>query len=296
MTNPFYYYNSEMDLQEILKSIPIVRNVPEDGYRVNFLGVATPKALIPELFWVDNHVEEVPVPGNWHACLVEWGSVAHAIKNSSANPLVVELGCGWGCWMINSTFLAKLYGKKSITVKGVDGDKFMLKLGEETFNHNLSKLKNFNVNYQYVNGLIGNGVGKMSFGEQGEDITYGLKPVEIRDLNSQTMNDELPWITLKEISNGAMIDLMHIDIQGHEFDFLEANYSELNKLVKRLIIGTHSRVIEGQILKMLSNSGWTLLAERPCIFSVNSKYNEAINGHWVDQTTIDGLQYWVNDK
>lgn len=51
------------------------------------------------------------------------------------------------------------------------------------------------------------------------------------------------------------------------------------------LIGTHSRVIEGDIQRFLLDRGWTLEMGRACIFGL-------VDGR--PQIQVDGVQGWVN--
>jgi hypothetical protein len=57
------------------------------------------------------------------------------------------------------------------------------------------------------------------------------------------------------------------------------------------MLGTHSRLIEGEMIKTFHRNGWILIAEEPCGFN----YNQSL-GDIVGMTTKDGSQYWVNSR
>jgi hypothetical protein len=52
-----------------------------------------------------------------------------------------------------------------------------------------------------------------------------------------------------------------------------------------ILVGTHSREIDGQLMKIMMDAGWALEIERPCIFSLK-------NGR--PATLVDGVQGWRN--
>jgi hypothetical protein len=59
----------------------------------------------------------------------------------------------------------------------------------------------------------------------------------------------------------------------------------LGQKVKRLVIGTHGRSIEEQLLNELAANGWVLEAEEPCL------YRQTVAGM---QLLLDGCQVWRN--
>ena len=98
--------------------------------------------------------------------------------------------------------------------------------------------------------------------------------------------DELPMISLATASKDHdRIDLLHIDIQGGEADLIRDCVPLLNEKVAYIVVGTHSREIEGQILATLRAAGWALEIERPAILSL-------ANG--IPRVTVDGVQGWRN--
>ena len=102
------------------------------------------------------------------------------------------------------------------------------------------------------------------------------------------MYDELPMISLAVASKDReRIDLLHIDIQGGEADLILDCVDLLNEKVAYLVIGTHSREIEGRIFAILRAAGWLLEIERPAILSL-------ANG--TPQVTVDGVEGWRNPR
>jgi hypothetical protein len=57
-------------------------------------------------------------------------------------------------------------------------------------------------------------------------------------------------------------------------------------MIMLLFVGTHSREIEGQLIRTLTDNGWILEIERPAIISVGR----------ILQTVVDGVQFWRNPK
>ncbi len=87
-------------------------------------------------------------------------------------------------------------------------------------------------------------------------------------------------------------DLCHIDVQGAECDVVAGGQDVLNRKVRRVVVGTHSRSIEGKLIDALSRNGWLLELEKPCIF------NHPTSAIAIDesQTTRDGTQVWLNSR
>lgn len=66
---------------------------------------------------------------------------------------------------------------------------------------------------------------------------------------------------------------------------MEQNISLLNQKVAYLLIGTHSKQIEGRLYETLLTAGWHLEMERPAMF-------EIADGQ--PRVRVDGVQGWRN--
>ena len=60
------------------------------------------------------------------------------------------------------------------------------------------------------------------------------------------------------------VDLIHCDVQGSEYDVLTAAQETLNARVRRVVVGTHSRRIEAELLDFFAAQGWRLEDEGIC--------------------------------
>jgi FkbM family methyltransferase len=83
----------------------------------------------------------------------------------------------------------------------------------------------------------------------------------------------------------TIVDLVHVDIQGDEYDVIASAPQILKKKVKRLVIGTHSRAIEQNLLDQLAGHGWVLESEESCKFLQQGDKM---------LLTRDGCQVWRN--
>jgi hypothetical protein len=86
--------------------------------------------------------------------------------------------------------------------------------------------------------------------------------------------------------DGSQIDLLHIDIQGGESTLVPSSLKFLNDKVAFMLIGTHSRQIEGGLFDCLIEAGWVLEVERPAVIGVGRNI----------QTLVDGVQAWRNPR
>lgn len=88
-----------------------------------------------------------------------------------------------------------------------------------------------------------------------------------------------------------VIDLMHVDIQGGEWELIRHARAFHDAKVRVLFVGTHSRKIEGDLIAFLMKRGWKLEREKPCRFD-GRVHTPMLTG----LTTEDGGQVWRNPR
>ena len=98
----------------------------------------------------------------------------------------------------------------------------------------------------------------------------------------------VPVVTIKGlVTDDRPIDLLHMDIQGGELDFLSSSIDQIDQLVAYVVVGTHSREIEGSIFRLMLSRGWVLEIERAAL--LHFPYSEP-------QVLVDGVQAWRNPR
>jgi hypothetical protein len=292
MQSPFYHYNSCFDPIELINKYRPTNLKASPAHAVNFLGLKINPDFMPECIrQAPGSVEIPPIPANWHADISEFGAVFRAVDLASENGFIMgEMGCGWGCWMGISGLVAK---NRGLVVKlyGIEGDKKHISWAKENMAANGFAEKEYTV----VEGIASPKTGKALFplADKGA-IHYGLEPIfnasdlEIQKALKNKSHEILPMVPLEKIFSGeSRVDLLHVDIQGGEVDLISGSMDYLSKHVSYLVIGTHSRSIEGKLIDILLKNGWILEIERPAIFHM--KQSELV-------TAVDGVQGWRNPE
>jgi FkbM family methyltransferase len=255
---------------------------------VNFLGVGFPHASLPLQNPPD--IEDLPIPANWHTDLAELGGALHVVSECSREFTMIELGSGIGIWSNICGKAAKMRGLKTRVI-GIEGDKKHLMVAADTLKVN----KFLPDEYQLIHGIVAHDSGRALFKKHlNSGIDWGRQPILTgqAELFAKALlsgdYEEVPVyslnLLLNEISN---VDLLHVDIQGGEETLFDGQEVLLNDKIKNIIIGTHSRKIEGKLFDYFQHLGWSLEAERPLIGSIE---NEGL------RTVVDGVQYWKNKK
>lgn len=291
-SGPFWHYNSQIDPLAIIRSHEAGGRRPVAGRLVNFLGVIIDPAIYPPLLsGREGQVEGLPIPSNWHADIAEFGAALRAVDLAKGRFRMLELGCGWGCWLLNTGVAARNRGL-AVDLIGAEGDEGHVKFARAACAENGFSPEQARI----LHGIVGPRTGHALFPRQdvpgaswGLTPTFDATPRQIADARKAGSHDVLPTLTLGSlVSGGGTIDLVHLDIQGGEVDFIESCIDDLDRLVSYLVVGTHSRAIEGRIISILLEHGWVLEIERPAIFGMD--------GTGTITTHVDGVQGWRNAR
>ena len=104
--SPFFHYNASFDPIEVMRRHAASGLQARKGYVTNFLGVVIDPKVFPSfLTGLAGQIEQIPIPADWHSDIAEWGAALRAVDLARDTFTMIELGCGWGCWM-NSTGIA----------------------------------------------------------------------------------------------------------------------------------------------------------------------------------------------
>jgi hypothetical protein len=120
--NPFWHYQCSFDALKTMSQYAATDVAPTEGYLTNYLGVKIDPLFFPTI--LDGRadtVESMPQPNNWHADIAEFAAALRAVDISGSTFTVLELGCGWGCWLNNTGAAARRAGKK-VKLLGIEGD------------------------------------------------------------------------------------------------------------------------------------------------------------------------------
>lgn len=283
----FFFYNSVFDPIPLIEANCLAHQSPTPGMVTNAFGVKIDPKFFPNILSLSaGTVEAPPIPSNWHADIAEFGAVFRAIELSGPTFRMVELGCGWGCWMNISGMVAKRQGK-AVHVAGVEGDPHHIEFAKESMATNGFTPQEFTLRH----GIATAEPGMALFPSQNPAGTnWGEKP--IFDLGEQEAEQytrrgyiQLRQVPLVELSGRlGRIDLLHIDIQGGELDLIHKALETITRSVAYMMIGTHSRRIEGLLLELLPQVGWVLEIERPAVINIHRPF----------EVIVDGVQGWRN--
>lgn len=285
-----YHYSCEYDAWAVIKRFAEADLEPTPDTLTNFMGVKVPVKVYPPLLEpLAGTVEAIPDPGNWHADIAEWAAALLSVVRAEKRYRIVELGCGWGCWLVNMGVAARKLGLE-VDLIGIEGDRAHLENAREVLTLNGFAEESFRL----VHGIAGPKPGKALFPDpEAGTAAWGGEAIFYPDAATLRRAQRDPGVqvldchTLSDLSDGGDIDLVHVDIQGAEVDFVTGNMADLDKYVHRVLIGTHGRGIEGRLTDHFLAAGWLMEMDRPVIAPLHAGR---------PRLGIDGVQLWRNPK
>lgn len=284
----FFHYNCSFDAIGTINSHARPDLTAHPSYVTNFLGVRVAPKFFPGILdGKAGTIEPIPIPANWHADIAEWAAALRAVDLALERFRVVELGCGWGCWLNNTGAAARNKGL-FVELIGIEGDAEHVAYAQEAMVANGFLEDEFRI----IHGVAAPEKGVALFPVvENAGASWGSEPIlnataaQIREATASGHYQQISAFPLSEIVRGEPVDLLHIDIQGGEADFVDAAVADLNRFVRYIVIGTHSRQIEGRIMGTLLSQGWKIEMERPAIIGLP-------DGR--PQILVDGVQGWRN--
>ncbi|HEV7322543.1 MAG TPA: FkbM family methyltransferase [Ensifer sp.] len=270
----------------------------EKGFHKDCFGIKTRYSYFNDIggesIWSD-----LPFPDNkLYGEMIEILATCFAVEAGGQDMVVYELGAGFAPWLVCSANFALKRGVQTLKLVAVEAAPDRLPLIDTHFADNglpRSDQAHPVVKTQIVHAAASDVHGELHFSAQsihdwGGGVTEAETATDYRGMHSHQVS--VPALTIEALlANELMVDLLHMDIQGYEFKSIAASLETMNAKVKSIIIGTHSRIIEGQLIDLLRQNGWVLVFEKPCKFHASSRLPDVTGA-----TYFDGTQFWVNER
>jgi FkbM family methyltransferase len=288
--SPDALFLSDLSTFRSLSPLPEVK--PSKAFCTNFLGAKTRIAFLhPDLAWKEGTVE--PIPSHLNPSLHgigEWVGSLRSVLEAKDRFVMMELGAGWGPWLMSCAKAAELRGITDLRLIGVEADP----------HHYEFLVQNFLDNgldpsaHLLRHAIVGVEDGFAEFPVLHDPRSdYGAGAVfDEGERDSAEVRGRLERIECVGLANlirqEGRVDLLHIDIQGHEQVVLESAIGEMNEFVHRAVVGCHSRAIDAALIELFSSNGWYLEYEVP----TRAVQNPDLSFHY----PVDGEQIWVNTR
>ena len=227
----------------------------------------------------------MPVDDWFHAETIEYVGLLKSVLTAKDRYVALELGAGWGPWLISGATAARRRGIKDIRLHGVEGDP----------EHFASMQTHFRDNgfdpaaYRLDNAAIGVKAGRARWPKLADPSDdFAVRPLACSGEDGNFADGrERPrlqgavfdeYIDVEMLSFDSVLereplwDLVHIDVQGTETELCSASAEILNQRVRWLVIGMHSRKIDGDLIDLFFRHGWILENEKPSRFDYNAAW------------------------
>ncbi len=254
---------------KIFERFPVAERSSKEGYITDFLGTITRASFVKRTLPLGGSVLGYPIPCDFHAEVIEWLGLLKSAVSARDCYRVLELGAGWGPWLSAGYAAARRCGIPEFRLVAVEADAGHASFIAQHLNDNGIS----DQYYEIIQAAIGTTGGMLKWPVV-EDLSthYGLRPSEREEslYNGQKFNK---YIDVQVVAVNDVLfkepawDLVHIDIQGHEVEVCQSALSELTARVRWLVIGTHSRKIDGDLMEMFWKAGWKLEHEKPSRFT-----------------------------
>jgi FkbM family methyltransferase len=294
--------------EEVVYAFPRYQGPGTHGFYTDFLGMKTRTSFISTLPQEGGVVEDYPIPMNFHATLVEWAGSLRAVLAAKTELVALELGAGWGPWLVGLTLAARLKGVATVRLVGVEGSQEHCSYLTTHFRDNGLDPSEHTLLW----GVVGTADGMAKFpvladpsGNWGAAVVHPdrtgnpllrlvrngrrtLRAVArgVRGKKGGPLLERVPCYSLPTLLRPfAAVDLVHVDIQGDEYNVLVSARGHLEEKVKRIVVGTHSREIEQRLHQEMTGRGWVLEGYENCRFQGEGPTEALIR---------DGCQVWRN--
>jgi len=227
----------------------------EREFYYDFLGVRTRTRYVQLPQWVEGHIFGITRPDErfLHA-REEWLGMLNAVANARGRFVAIELGAGWGPWLVASYAAARRCGIRDIKLVGVEGLSEHVDMMRQHFIDNGIRPEKHVIHHAVVGTEDGTAwfpVVKDAVVDWGARATFSDTP--------PTNAIPIACISLPTLlAPFDHVDLIHCDIQGEERTVLPAAIDVLTPRVGRLIVGTHGPDIHAELIKFFREAGWVL--------------------------------------
>ncbi len=283
---------------EVFSCFPIFDAQARPGFVTNFVGVQTRTSdLWNSAREFDGRVTPPPIPNDLFEG-AEWVAVMKSMISMQDSCRVAEIGAGWGPWVVSCAQIARKLGIDDIRVYGYEADPGRFNLMERHFTDNRFQRSQYKLFMQ----AVGPERGRARWPKiQDAPNSGGARPVRDDGVNTVAdinyMGEANEWLDIEVVAFSDVLaqekvwDLIHIDIQGWEYQVCAATMDELNARVGWVVIGTHSRAIDSDLMQLFIRNGWVLENEKPTAFRFREDAPTLES-----MTYTDGVQGWRNPR
>lgn len=317
---------NDCDLAPLLETLrsPLTP-APSPDHFVDWMGVRT---RIPMLPWAPAELAgtcstDLPIPDDGYRSEdFEYAALARAVRDTGDHPLrIVEVGAGWAPWAVAGLVHACQRRQPGIAI-AVEADPRKCEWAKQHATDNGISAVKVSARPKKlaqkirsaIEGWSGTGhllvvveaagwheTTSVEFPDAPSDdmgtAVWTLPGTDVDYRGAHLRHHSVPAIALGELltairsagGDSTEVDLLHIDVQGVEFELLSACADDIQANTRIMAVGTHNRLSEGQLQDFFLERGWGLLIDKPCKARFTMTH-PTLSGF----TEQDGMQLWEN--
>lgn len=278
----------------VLEQFQVYTGGGTPGFFTNFLGVKVRTAFTAGLIPFDGAFQGYPMPiGGLQGETAEFIGTLRSVLDARDRFAILECGAGYGPWMAITTAAARQRGIQEVHLHGIEGDAGHVEFISQHLSDNGIDLSTCDI----IHGAVGAEAGVAHWAVvDNPDRVYGGRPMGDGAVDylgvEQTRLVKIDVYSIVDLlMKEPEWDLVHIDIQGGEAEVCRAGIRTMNERVRRVVLGTHSRALDGELMSIFSEAKWSLENEKPTIFQwrEGAETLESL-------TRVDGIQVWRNPR
>jgi FkbM family methyltransferase len=267
----------------------------EPGWDVNFLGVRTRVAFFSLYEQLGDFSQRRwvkvphPIPNEDY---LEWIALLEAVVAAEGSFTMIELGAGWGRWIVNGIAALKAHGELPHHVVGVEAEPTHFMWMKQHLADNDVDPRHATL----IEAAVARTDGSVWFHVGDAADWYGqaiaganeapVAGTRVGPIDGRAVQP-VRAVSVETVLQGfEHVDLVDVDIQGAEADALEPAGDVLDERVKRVFVATHDRANEERLRALFLELGWTCLFDFPGGGPAETP--------WGRMLFEDGVQLWLN--
>ena len=237
----------------------------------------------------------------------EWVDLLESVRDARDRYVICELGAGWGRWCVRAARAVRQLNPLPFRCIAVEAEPQHFRWMREHFADNGIDPDDHDLLWA----AAGANSGVVPFAIGAADTWYGQSvcdgelpslsarkrrrlrarglmglPPRVSDVRGVSW---VPMMTLGEVvTDEPHIDLLDLDIQGLELEVLTAAAQLVDRRVRRVHVGTHSRDIEEGLRRLFRELDWRCVNDYPCQSITQTPYGEI--------SFQDGVQTWIHPR
>jgi len=237
----------------------------------------------------------------------EWIALLESVLDARDRYTLIELGAAYGVWSVRAAVaIRRRFGAMPVRLIAVEADPFHFDWMKLHFSDNRLRPEDHTLLHAAVSAggrslpflvrspegterpntwfgqALADWAGEVVEADAGE---YGGRTVRLHENGWGSI--AVPQITLPAILDQVdRADLLHMDIQGMEYEVLNSAIDSVTSKVRRIAAATHSREIDNGLRALLVSRGWQCAAAYAP--------GETAETSWGQLSFADGVQVWLN--